>query len=174
MKICFCNHCNGRNVCADDSGKESDSNHQRCSICGRPIDQTIYDSAIDTRNFTLLFIDDEPGFLHIMEKTMGKDFNVRIAANGAEGIALAKETQPDLILLDVSLPDKDGYELCRSMKLDDATCHIPVMFVTSHNRDIEEQLGFDVGGMDYITKPISLQVLHARIALFLGIKQLTS
>jgi len=78
-----------------------------------------------------------------------------------------KMIQLDLILLDVALPDIGGYELCKFMKLHERTCHIPIMFVTSHNDNIKIQKGFELEAMDYIPKPISIQVLHSKIAIHL-------
>lgn len=174
MKIAFCDQCNGRNVLDDNDLEEFKQGRHGCQICGRPIRRELHEVVIDTTTFKLLFIDDDPGFLQIMDKIMSRDYTVGTAANGTDGMKVAKATQPDLILLDLSLPDIDGYGLCRSMKLDRDTCHIPILFVTAHDSDIEEQRGFEVGGMDYITKPISIQVLHARIALYLRMKQLIS
>ncbi len=173
MKILFCDHCNGRNILGSEELEEISQGQYRCQICDRIIQPTSSKDIIDTSSFKLLFIDDEQGFLHIMDKIMSKDYSVTIAANGADGFDLAKTTEPDLILLDISLPDIDGYELCKSMKLHGDTCHIPIFFVTAHDSDIEEQKGFEVGAIDYITKPISIQVLHAKIALHLRMKQLS-
>jgi cyclic di-GMP phosphodiesterase len=173
MKIAFCDKCNGRNVFDDDELEKLKWAEHNCTICGRLSGQTVYEAIIDTMSFKLLFIDDELGFLQTMDAIMSKDYSVSTAANGAEGMKLAKSTQPDLIFLDISLPDIDGYELCRSLKLDDDTCHIPIFFITAHDRDIEEQKGFEVGAIDYITKPVSIQVLNAKIALHLRMKQLS-
>ena len=174
MKIVFCDQCNGRNVLDDKALEKIKQLQHRCRICNRLMGQSSKDGVLDTRNFKLLFIDDDPGFLQIMEKVMGKDYSVTTALNGTDGFNLARMTHPDLILLDISLPDIDGYELCRSMKLHEDTYQIPIFFLTAHDRDIEEQIGFEVGGIDYITKPISMQVLHARIALYLKMNQLSS
>ncbi len=173
MKILFCDQCNGRNVLNSEELEKIDRSQYSCRICGRVIPQVSHGDIIDTGSFKLLFVDDEQGFLHIMDKIMSKDYSVTIAANGADGFDLAKTTEPDLILLDISLPDIDGYELCKSMKLHGDTCHIPIFFVTAHDSDIEEQKGFEVGAIDYITKPISIQVLHAKVALHLRMKQLS-
>lgn len=174
MKLIFCDRCDGRNLLDESDLKKLQQGQQRCSICGRMIALTAPEAVMDTMTFKLLFIDDEPGFLQTMDNIMSRHYSVTTAANGADGMKLAREGQPDLILLDISLPDIDGYELCRAMKLDEDTCHIPILFITSRNSDIDEQRGFEVGGMDYITKPISIQVLHARIGLCLKMKQLTS
>ena len=172
MKIIFCDYCNGRNV-LNDSGLEKMKNH-RCQICGRGLNTITCEEILDTASFKLLFVDDEPGFLQLMEHVLGQEYSVTIASNGIDAMKQAREIQPDLILLDINMPDIDGYELCRSMKLDDTTCHIPIIFVTANSGEFDEQIGFEVGGMDYITKPISIQVLQARIGLFLRLKQLSS
>ncbi|MEN8199471.1 MAG: response regulator [Thermodesulfobacteriota bacterium] len=174
MKIVFCDQCEGRNLLEEVDLEKLGQGRHRCSICGRAMAETPAEAVVDTTTFKLLFIDDEPGFLQTMDNIMARDYSVSTAADGAAGMKLAKEVQPDLILLDISLPDTDGYELCRTMKLDNETCHIPILFITSHDSDIDEQRGFEVGGMDYITKPISIQVLHARLGLFIKMKQLRS
>ena len=173
MKLVSCNKCNGINVLESAVVDELGSVQCRCQICGRIIPETLNKDILDTENFKLLIIDDEQGFLQIMNELLGKDYSVTTAVNGRDGFDLARKIQPDLILLDISLPDSNGYELCRSMKLHDDTCHIPIFFVTSHDDDLEEQKGFAVGAVDYITKPVVIQVLNAKIALHLQMKRLT-
>ncbi len=173
MKLLFCKKCNGTNVLGSTELNEAAFSQHTCQICDRTISDIGKEEIIDTRNFKILIIDDEQGFLQIMNEVMGKDYSVTLAANGRDGLNQAINIQPDLILLDVSLPDTNGYDLCRSMKLHDVTCHIPIFFVTSHDHDIEQQKGFNVGAVDYITKPVIIQVLHAKISLHLRMKQLS-
>jgi DNA-binding response OmpR family regulator len=171
MKVIYCNQCNARNMLTSDDLDLFQDFQVRCKICNRLMDKRSRKDVIDTADSKLLFIDDDLGFLQIMSQVMGKDYSVSIASTGKEGFDLAKEMQPDLIILDISLPDIDGYELCQIMKRDEATFHIPIIFATMHGHDIEEQKGFKVGGIDYIKKPISLQALDARIAVHLRVSR---
>lgn len=173
MKLLFCNKCHGTNVLELQDLYKENSDQYLCQICGRSIPDLLSKDIIDTEDFKLLIIDDEKGFLQIMEELMAKDYSVTTASNGRDGFDLAIKIQPDLIFLDIGLPDNNGYELCRSIKEHDATCHIPIIFVTSHDHDIEEQKGFDVGAVDYITKPVVIQVLKAKIAIYVRMKQIS-
>lgn len=129
-------------------------------------------NTVDTLRYHLLFIDDEIFQLQLMKKSLGKEYIVSIASTGKQGLELAEERRPDLILLDVSMPGMDGYEVCRRLKENKKTRLIPVIFVTARAEVDDEEQGLKSGAVDYITKPISLQILNARIALQIRIKQL--
>jgi len=93
---------------------------------------------------------------------LGVRYRLDLATNGAEALALARERSPDLILLDVLLPDRDGYSVCEALKADPATCDIPVIFITA-KRDLEDETrGFRAGAADYVTKPVNPPILLAR------------
>jgi putative two-component system response regulator len=97
-------------------------------------------------------------------------FRVESATNGEDGIAKARSLTPDLILLDIMMPGIDGYEVCRRLKQDPVTADIPVIFLTAKTEVEDEQMGFDVGCVDYITKPISPPIVLARVKTHLLLK----
>jgi len=124
---------------------------------------------------SLLIIDDDPKMLdliiHYIEK---ENFDVTIAINGLDGIQLAKSEQPALILLDIVMPQMDGFETCAQLKKMPETKNIPIIFMTA-NSAIEEKIrGFEVGAVDYITKPFQYQELLARVKTHLQLQQLQS
>ena len=113
---------------------------------------------------TILVVDDSPDSLQLLNAMLKQEFKIRLASNGAQALkAAAQQPRPDAILLDIMMPDMDGYEVCERLKAEDATREIPVIFLTAKT-DIEDaQRGFDVGGADYITKPILPPVVVARL-----------
>ena len=120
--------------------------------------------------FNLLLIDDDLGYLHVMTTMLQKTYNVTMAPTGKRGFELAEETAPDLILLDVTMPDMGGYEVCTRLKASKKTCNIPVLFVTANSLDDDEYLF--AGAVDYITKPVNRQLLDAKIRIHLQFKLL--
>ncbi|MFV0448212.1 MAG: HD-GYP domain-containing protein [Vibrio sp.] len=112
---------------------------------------------------TILVVDDTPDNIDILVGILGSDYKVKIAINGQKALALAAKTAPDLILLDVMMPDMNGYEVCQRLKQDPLTRHIPVIFVTALAETADETQGFEIGGVDYITKPVSASVVKARV-----------
>lgn len=120
---------------------------------------------------TLLLVDDEPANLHILKQILQNDYELIFAKDGPSALEIAKERQPDLILLDVMLPEMNGYEVCLSLKHDSRTLGIPVIFVTSITDNMGEAHGFEVGGVDYITKPVNQATVRARVATHLALLQ---
>jgi len=113
---------------------------------------------------TILVVDDNPTNLAMLLRLLGKEgFEVLIAENGAEALNIARETIPELFLLDVMMPGMDGYTLCRRLKKDVRLADIPVIFVTAKNETDEIVRGFDAGAVDYITKPIRRAEVLARV-----------
>jgi putative two-component system response regulator len=112
---------------------------------------------------TILVVDDAPENIDVMVGILGHDYHIKAAINGARALKLARESAPDLILLDVMMPDMDGYEVCRQLKDDPATRDIPVIFVTAKNDVKDEALGFSLGAVDYIAKPVSPPIVQARV-----------
>ena len=108
-------------------------------------------------------IDDTPVNLMLLKATLQQEFDVRIASSGAEGLAMARQQQPDLILLDVLMPEMDGYETCRRLKADDSLKHIPVVFITAKNDPTSENVGLALGAADYISKPVNVSITRQRI-----------
>jgi diguanylate cyclase (GGDEF)-like protein len=112
----------------------------------------------------ILAIDDTPANLMSLGVMMIDDMDLHVASSGAAGLALAAQIQPDLILLDVMMPDMDGYETCRQLKADPRLGHIPVIFLTARADEESERDGLGLGAADYITKPIKLAVAKHRIS----------
>lgn len=100
---------------------------------------------------------------------MGDDYSLVFAPNGTEGLAAVKKHRPALILLDVQMPDIDGYTICRMIKSDPVTENIPVIFISALSEVGDETTGFMSGGVDYITKPISPAIVRARVATHLSL-----
>lgn len=122
----------------------------------------------------VLVVDDLPDNLELLSDLLLDRYRVRAASSGAKALAIARSApQPDLILLDVMMPELDGYEVCRQLKADPATRNIPVIFLTARGEMAEEQRGFDLGAADYITKPISPPLLLARVRAQLQLKAAT-
>ena len=120
--------------------------------------------------YRILVVDDIPINVEILNEILQDKYDVTAALNGGDAIKLAMGiSRPDLILLDVQLPDMDGYEICKILKMNDKTKNIPVIFVTTLDSELDESEGFRMGGVDYITKPISPPVLEARIKLHLAL-----
>ncbi len=111
----------------------------------------------------LLLVDDEPTNLQVLRHILQADYRLLFATDGARALQVAREQLPQLILLYIMMPGMDGYAVCRALKADPATAGIPVIFVTALNDSQDETAGFDVGGVDYLTKPVSPPVVRARV-----------
>lgn len=121
----------------------------------------------------LLIVDDEPSNLAAMRQILSDQYCLAFATSGAAAIIAAKKHAPSLILLDVEMPDMDGYKVCKALKDDSQTSDIPIIFVTARNDAFDEEYGFQVGAVDYITKPVSPSVVRARIATHLSLVRIT-
>ncbi|CAK0750877.1 two-component system, cell cycle response regulator [Gammaproteobacteria bacterium] len=116
-----------------------------------------------TRRSRILIIDDMPANLRTLGAVLSKEFELQIAKSGAMGLALAEQSPPDLILLDVMMPEMDGYETCRRFKSDARLQTIPIIFVTAMVESDAEYSGLVLGAADYITKPINVEIASQRI-----------
>ncbi|MCI5159044.1 MAG: response regulator, partial [Candidatus Electrothrix sp. AUS1_2] len=113
---------------------------------------------------TILIIDDIVDNLMLLGEAMSSEYKIRVATSGVQGLELAvQEPKPDLILLDIMMPGIDGYEVCRRLKADTRTKHIPVIFLSALDKESDELQGLDAGAVDFITKPFKLEVVRARI-----------
>ena len=120
---------------------------------------------------TVLVVDDTPNDLSLIASLLKSDYRVQVANGGDACISVASASQPpDLILLDIMMPDLDGYEVCRRLKANPATRAIPIIFLTGKNSVADEQLGFQLGAVDYITKPVSPPLVLARVATHIALK----
>lgn len=113
---------------------------------------------------TILVVDDEQDLLDLIEYNLRQEgFNVLKAENGKDGIQMAKEHMPDLVLLDIMMPQMDGIEVCDRMREDSTLSHIPIIFLTARSDEKTEIEGLNKGADDFITKPISTSKLISRI-----------
>ena len=117
----------------------------------------------------LLLVDDEPTNLQVLRHVLQADYRLLFATDGARALQVAREQLPQLILLDIMMPGMDGYAVCRALKADPATAGIPVIFITALDDSQDETAGFDVGGVDYLTKPVSPPVVRARVRTHLSL-----
>ncbi len=121
------------------------------------------DNALDIQHEKLLIIDDDQDILDLIEAMFGSTLTVLTASFGEAGLQKAIEETPDLILLDVKMPDMDGYEVYRQLKSASETAKIPVIFLAARSGPEDELAGLDMGAIDYITKPIMPQIVEIRI-----------
>ncbi len=122
-------------------------------------------------SFRILVVDDTAANLMLMNDLLSPYYTVKVASSGARALKIAHATPPpDLILLDIMMPEMDGYEVCRQLKAHPATRDIPVIFLTAKTETRDEQLGFELGAVDYITKPISPPIVLARVKTNLTLK----
>ena len=112
--------------------------------------------SIDAKNAKILIVDDFPANLNLLGQTLeSAGYKVVAVPSGTHALQIAARTEPDLILLDVMMPEMDGFETCRRLKANPSTAEIPVIFITAKD-EIESLIeGFEVGGVDYITKPFN-------------------
>lgn len=117
---------------------------------------------------SILIIDDEEDIQELLTYNLVKEgFNVFTASNGKDGIALAKEKKPTLVILDVMMPEMDGIEVCEQLRADNSTKNIRICFLTARNEDYSQIAGLDAGADDYVSKPIKPKVLISRIKAIL-------
>ena len=115
---------------------------------------------------TILIVDDSSENIAMLSTILGKEYTVKVALNGEKAIEIALDPEgppPDLVLLDVMMPSMSGYEVCQQLKGNTLTRNIPVIFVSALGETIDESKGFDVGGVDYITKPVVATIVRARV-----------
>lgn len=117
----------------------------------------------------LLLVDDEATNLKVLRHTLQDDYRLLFARDGKTALELAQRERPDLILLDVMMPDMSGHEVCEKLKADAVLQSIPVIFVTALSDSSDEQLGLELGAVDYITKPFSPAIVRARIRTHLSL-----
>src|SRR6516225_486040 len=112
----------------------------------------------------VLLVDDAPANIQVVNSILKDAYKIRVATNGAKALELAKGTPaPDLVLLDIVMPEMDGYEVCTRLKSDPETRDIPVIFLTGQTETEDETRGFEVGAVDYIHKPFSPAIVKARV-----------
>ena len=120
---------------------------------------------------SILVVDDTPANLSLLSGLLSPRWRVRLAPSGAKALALARRQPPDLIVLDVMMPELDGYEVCRRLKADPATRDIPVLFLTALTQPEDETRGFECGGADFIHKPFNPATVLSRVVTQLEAKR---
>ena len=121
---------------------------------------------------TILVVDDTPDNLSLMGDLLKDEYRIKVANNGVKALRVARaENPPDLVLLDVNMPEMDGYEVCRQLKADKSTRGIPVIFLTARADVEDERYGLELGAVDYIAKPISPPIVLARVRTHLRLKE---
>ncbi|MBC8418013.1 MAG: diguanylate cyclase [Desulfobacterales bacterium] len=118
----------------------------------------------------ILIADDERFNLNILVDILKSDYKVIVAKDGKQALERAMSNPPDLILLDIMMPEMDGYEACRNLKENEQTKDIPVIFITAMKEEGNEVKGFDLGAVDYITKPFQAAIVMARVKTQLKMK----
>lgn len=124
------------------------------------------------RNERVLIVDDAPANIKILRQTLKDEVKISFATNGPEALKIAlSDTPPDMILLDIMMPEMDGYEVCKRLKADIRTKNIPVIFITSKIDEADEIKGLEAGAVDYIAKPFSSAIVKARVRTHLELKR---
>jgi diguanylate cyclase (GGDEF)-like protein len=169
-------------------GFTTDETEGTCFTLRLPAPETLHLSEIDHTNSppslavedqtpakekagTVLIVDDTKVIRHLVQAILSKDFNVLLAESGPEAMAMSAERMPDLVVLDVVMPDMDGYEVCRNLKSNPATATIPIIFLTSLTGTDYETQALESGAIDFITKPINPDVVYARVKNHVEMKQ---
>ena len=121
---------------------------------------------------TVLIVDDEPANISLLNEVLKTDYRIMVAKDGKRALLVAQSNPPpDLILLDIVMPELDGYEVLKRLKADEDTKNIPIIFVTSKDKDEDETKGLEMGAVDYIHKPFNPAVVKARVKAHLELKQ---
>ena len=112
---------------------------------------------------TVLIVDDVRENLDVLDGLLKRDYNIKFATNGIMAVNVARRFLPDIILMDILMPEMDGYEATKILKDDPLTQDIPIIFITTKNEDYDEVKGFELGASDYISKPISPTIMKGRV-----------
>lgn len=124
-----------------------------------------------TKKQRILVVDDSPENLDILVSLLKNDYMVAAARNGQKALQMAQKNPPDLILLDIIMPEPDGYEVCRQLKESEATRNIPVMFITALSEALDEVRAFSIGAVDFVSKPFQPIVVKARVNTQMNLKK---
>ena len=127
---------------------------------------------IETEERKVLVVDDSITNLKLIENFLKKDYEVYTAENGEDCLRLAVEKQPDIILLDIVLPDINGFKVCKILKTQIQTKFIPIIFISGEDGIRSKKKGFEAGGIDYIIKPFSVEEIKARVNTHVSLKRI--
>jgi diguanylate cyclase (GGDEF)-like protein len=120
----------------------------------------------------ILIIDDEKSVRQVLSTFLSDLADVELAVSGEEGLAFARENPPDIILLDIALPEMDGYEVCKQLKQAPETSRIPVIFITGKDSSDDEERGLELGAVDFIVKPLYPSIVRFRVTNVLRLRQI--
>jgi len=146
----------------------------RAQAALQQIVKTFKNETIKTMNrkkHSLLLVDDEATNLQLLRHTLQHEYRLIFAKDGKTALKLAQQEQPDLILLDIMMPDMSGYDVCEQLKNIQALRHVPIIFVTALSDSGDEEKGFALGAVDYITKPFNPAIVKARVRTHLSLVQ---
>ena len=118
---------------------------------------------------SVLVVDDKSENIQILDGILSSSYNVKVAKNGKTALKVAEKFMPDIILLDILMPDMDGYEVCKRLKSNILTKRIPIIFVSSKKDSVDEKKGFEMGAVDYISKPVSAAIVLSRVSTHLAL-----
>ena len=122
---------------------------------------------------TILIVDDNPDNLRLLSGLLSEHhYTVRLAQNGKRALATSRKEAPDLVLLDIMMPEMDGFEVCRQLREDERTAHIPIIFISALDETTDKVKAFSQGGVDYISKPFQAEEVLARIKTHLSLSLL--
>ena len=119
----------------------------------------------------VLVVDDTPDNIALLDAALRDDYRIKAATHGSKALEIAGRSRPDIILLDIMMPELSGYDVCRSLKSDPGTADIPVIFITAKTDVEDEQHGFRLGAVDYITKPFDPDIVRARVSTQISIAE---
>jgi len=117
----------------------------------------------DLSECTVLIVDDTETNVDILVDTLGEDYDIAVAMDGESALEIAEEDSPDLILLDIMMPDMDGYEVCKRLKDNPETADIPVIFLSALTGADEKQKGLELGAVDFLTKPFNPSEIQDKV-----------
>lgn len=130
-------------------------------------------NSVEPEKGSILIVDDTPDNLRVLSATLGdRDYDVQCAINGKLALMAVANQPPDLVLLDIKMPEMDGYQVCEALKSQQKTAEIPVIFLSALDDVIDKVKAFAVGGVDYITKPFQVEEVLARVEHQLTIRRL--
>ena len=125
------------------------------------------------KNTSILVVDDKPDNLRLLAGILNEHhYKVRLAPNGTRALATIRKEAPDLTLLDVMMPEMDGFEVCRLLKADEQTANIPIIYISALHETIDKVKAFILGGVDYITKPFKAEEVLSRLKTHLTLSLL--
>jgi len=119
----------------------------------------------------VLIVDDVPENIGLIASVLDGTCKTKVATRGSKALEIANKAPPDLILLDIMMPEMDGYEVCRRLKASSKTVNIPVIFISAKSEVVDIVKGYDVGAVDYMTKPLSVPILKAKIKTHIGLSK---